>query len=656
MYEYRPLDQQCIRLLTLSPGPFDSDIHVSLTHVRLETHEPPHYEALSYAWGSSILSHVVTVNTEDGQQSLSVTENLHSALQHLRDSSSPRTLWADAVCINQSDKKERSRQVAMMADIYRSAAKVIVWLGPEANSSAAAIEALKTLASKIHVDWGLSIISAASEVDANSDWLNLTKPPPFDRETWSSIAWLLDRSWFSRLWVWQEVKLARKGAMIICGDATVSWEDFRKAILSLRRRPKPDIVLLRHRIERAYQISGVSSDQQLRQVLQRTKNARCSNPRDKIYAVLNLVSEHERVGIQPDYNKSTSEVFRDLMLTRTLGYKDLSLLTYCELQDDRGELPSWVPNLSVPRKCEIIDWAAASWKFEAEASYSDENASLIATGRCVGKILEVQHIFADDLLSLNETGRLPQLRDVYAALKRLTSWIRNQLGIDHFERQLEIICRTLCCNAFSDTFEPATKNLADHQAVLEHFRSLADSVAEPTNDFLDSVRGFYNSIWHIALNRSFIITEEGYIGMAPQTAHPGDHIVVFLGCRSPIVLQPRGDEGYLVVGEAYVHGLMTSEAFLGPLPTNWQRVIRYDETTGRNWSTFRDRSRSIWQIEDPRLGGPLPDGWVEENHSEQHLYPQYRNIRENYTTNLNPRMSARALRTRNVELQEFKLV
>ena len=655
MYEYRRLDKQCIRLLTLSPGPFDSNIHVSLSHVKLEPDNPPPYEALSYAWGSNILSHVVNVNTEDGLQSLLVTENLHSALQHLRDSSSPRTLWADAACIDQSDDKERSQQVAMMADIYRLAAKVIVWLGPGGNNSAVALKALRTLASKIHANWGLYTISAASKEDAESDWVDLTKSPPFETETWFSIAWLLDRSWFSRLWVWQEINLARKGAIIICGNATVSWEDFRKATFAIYRRPSPDILLLPQNILRAHLISSVFGYESLMEILQSTKDAQCSDPRDKLYAVLNLVSEHERRAIQPDYTKSTSEVFRDLTLTRIFDYGDLTLLTVCELQDDRGELPSWVPNLSVPSRCEMIVTAAACWNSVAEARYSDEDASLIATGRCVGQILKVQQIFADDILSLIGPGGLPQLRHVYAALKRSISWIRNQLGIDLFDRQLESICRTLCCNHFSDTFEPVNKDCLDYEATLEHFRPLADPVAEHTVDFRNSGPEVYTVSWQHGHNRSFIIAEEGYVGMAPQTAHPGDFIVVFLGCQSPIVLRPRGDGGYLVVGEAYVHSLMTGEAFLGPLPTNWQRVWRFDETTRRHWDSFIDSGRSVWQIEDPRLG-PLPEGWVEENHPKQHFYARYRDIEKDYVTRLDPRMTAPALRRRNVELQEFRLV
>lgn len=38
-------------------------------------------------------------------------------------------LWIDAVCIDQTDHREKSRQVAQMGDIYRDAERVLVWLG-----------------------------------------------------------------------------------------------------------------------------------------------------------------------------------------------------------------------------------------------------------------------------------------------------------------------------------------------------------------------------------------------------------------------------------------------------------------------------------------------------------------------------------------------
>ncbi|KAL8848583.1 MAG: hypothetical protein Q9221_006416 [Calogaya cf. arnoldii] len=653
MYLYHPLDEQCIRVLTVLPGPFGSNIHINLSHVRLEPDDPPPYEALSYTWSGNILSHLVYVDTEDGQQSLPVTENLYTALQHIRDGSLPRILWVDAVCINQRHDEERGQQVARMADIYKSAAKVIIWLGPEANSSKAATEALRILASKLHIDWTNHNISAASEEDAK--WLDLTKTkyaPLFDEKTWVSIAWLLNRPWFSRLWIWQEVFLARNGAKVICGDDTISWEDLCKAIYALFLQLKPEHIQgLKKSVDRAAQIVLMDDRLSLKEILERTKDAQCSDQRDKIYGLLNLVAESQKFGIQPDYTKTTVEVFRDLMLTSIFEYHDLTFLSRCGLQDERGKLPSWVPDWSVPNKYSMIRAASASTNAPAQARYNDGDRCLIATGRHMGKIAEVQQILTHDLAGIVDAS---SLRITCAALARLTSWLRNQMANDTFDSQLEIICRTLCCNDFSDIVEPPNKRSLDCQATLVQFRILTDLMAEPTDDFLESCAMFFAVFYDNSLGRSCVVTDEGYVGVAPNTAHQGDSIVVLLGCESPMVLRPRED-AHLVIGEVYVHGLMAGEAFLGPLPRNWQFVFRYEEITEEQCHTFVARGQNVWQVEDPRLG-PLPEGWAEEKHPRQHLVAIYRNIKEDCTTEWDPRMMLPALRARNVELRVFKMI
>lgn len=65
---------------------------------------------------------------------MEVGVNLHLALHQLRNETSSRVIWADAVCINQSDVEERSEQVALMGEIFRRAYQVVVWLGPEPTS------------------------------------------------------------------------------------------------------------------------------------------------------------------------------------------------------------------------------------------------------------------------------------------------------------------------------------------------------------------------------------------------------------------------------------------------------------------------------------------------------------------------------------------
>jgi hypothetical protein len=42
------------------------------------------------------------------------------------------TLWVDAICINQHNDRENSRQVTMVGQIYRRCAQVRIWLGFDA--------------------------------------------------------------------------------------------------------------------------------------------------------------------------------------------------------------------------------------------------------------------------------------------------------------------------------------------------------------------------------------------------------------------------------------------------------------------------------------------------------------------------------------------
>ncbi|KAL8788724.1 MAG: hypothetical protein Q9213_001538 [Squamulea squamosa] len=393
-YTYTPLKDDAIRILTIKPGPVTSDIHIVLTDARLKTEDIPRYEAL---YGERTATSPVT-------------ENLYTALKRLSDPSSPRTLWVDAVCINQLDNDERSQRVARMADIYRLAAKVIIWLGPEADNSTTAFKALRTLASKINVDWDRYTVTPVKAEDMDSDWLDLTKTAPLSVTTWFSIARLLARPWFSRLWIWQEVFFAHNGAIIVCGDNIMSWAEFCKAILYLYLRRLPgQIPGFVKTISQALQISILEDQSSLTDILRRTKDAQCSDPRDKIYGVLNLVKESKRLGIRPDYTKTIVEVFRDVMIKSIFTNGDLTLLTCYELQDERGNISSWIPDWSVPKTCREIRCARACWDSWSHARYNHGNGYLIATGRRMGAVFKVHQILTDDASTLATTDKVPKL-------------------------------------------------------------------------------------------------------------------------------------------------------------------------------------------------------------------------------------------------------
>ncbi|OOF96413.1 hypothetical protein ASPCADRAFT_206608 [Aspergillus carbonarius ITEM 5010] len=153
-----------------------------------ETDSGPHlYEALSYTWGSDIKLQSISIN----RLSLPVTENLHTALSYLRDHQLQRTLWVDAVCINQDDEKEKSKQISFMRAIYAQADRVVVWLGPPEDNGDNALEVIGHLAEN-KMQMRPKLTTAYLQKKDN----NIFKE-------------LLEHNWFRRIWVLQEVGVAR---------------------------------------------------------------------------------------------------------------------------------------------------------------------------------------------------------------------------------------------------------------------------------------------------------------------------------------------------------------------------------------------------------------------------------------------------------------
>lgn len=140
-----PLASWETRLLALHPGnrgePLTGDLHRAvITHkdgLGLTSEDRnEEYEALSYTWGSQNFTHVLVCNGI----ALSITSNLHEALQRLRKKTTKRFIWVDALCINQYDNDERARQIRNLFVIFKRARKVLVWLGRGARHTKAAID------------------------------------------------------------------------------------------------------------------------------------------------------------------------------------------------------------------------------------------------------------------------------------------------------------------------------------------------------------------------------------------------------------------------------------------------------------------------------------------------------------------------------------
>ena len=175
-YLHSPLLQpDSIRLLQLLPSKGDpKNLRCKLFEYALRRSDKVTrpYEALSYVWGSEDNPQSITINN----QNFTVGQNLYAALLHLQDHSISRIIWVDAVCINQTDGKEKEHQIQLIAEIYAKASRVIVWLGDAQGNSKRALEA----------------ICLAGEKSTK-----LPNTEPFQQD----ILQLLQRQWFRRIWV-----------------------------------------------------------------------------------------------------------------------------------------------------------------------------------------------------------------------------------------------------------------------------------------------------------------------------------------------------------------------------------------------------------------------------------------------------------------------
>jgi hypothetical protein len=139
IFRYLFLVEDFIWLLELQPGQDGDLVKCNLRYARLQKFVL--YEALSYTWGDPKIVHYIQLD----EHQFGITSNLMSALLPLRLRDKLRLLWINAVCINQLDNDEETRQVMLMRKIYEHALRVLVWLGEGSEESSLSLRMIPKL-------------------------------------------------------------------------------------------------------------------------------------------------------------------------------------------------------------------------------------------------------------------------------------------------------------------------------------------------------------------------------------------------------------------------------------------------------------------------------------------------------------------------------
>ena len=398
-YEYSSLKHtDLIRLLRLHPhDSSDASLNGELIEVRLS--DTLEFEALSYVWGEE-QSQPDSLRL-DGAHFL-ISETLSAALRVFRLADKPRTLWIDAICVNQTDNTERSCQVAQMSAIYKSAAKVLIWLGKSTNETREALLLLRDIARSDHqTDFkgtsegpGWFQFAGRTLKGSHEDVMRIlesTAKPRLDD--------IFGRPWFTRLWIIQEIVLARS-ATLYCGHQSIEWDVFAVSLSILKAAMNTTkigiaylstftkawhVVDVKATIQVVKHTFFLSPYNELASFLALVKDQKCRDDRDRIYALLGLGLFHLNrpvtlasgvsISITPDYTKSTPEVYThvarfhvmqgDLFLLHHAGlWRRLTPNAGCSIQEYQPKfpaqsleyLPSWVPDFSTAKSFNRIPW------------------------------------------------------------------------------------------------------------------------------------------------------------------------------------------------------------------------------------------------------------------------------------------------------------
>ena len=295
LYSYRPLETpRAIRILELHPGSDHQALVGRLTHFDLGSLDLPHYKALSYVWGKPIYERLLSTSNGD----LLLTRSLEEALKRVRSPKHIRYIWADGVCINQEDLKERGHQVKLMGSIYRSASTVTVWLGPDPNNHAK--ETFHFIQDAVDDKWNYKV---------------------FEVLEWKLLLELFGCRWFERLWVVQEVVMARK-AIVYWGKEQTDFRNISFAAWKYAERiPQSRSSWVVQLFPNAFSFHfDPEADARLLflDVLRWTRHLKCSDDHDKIYAILGLPYSREKKlnkiaeRIEPDYTRSVADVYYEV--------------------------------------------------------------------------------------------------------------------------------------------------------------------------------------------------------------------------------------------------------------------------------------------------------------------------------------------------------
>lgn len=374
-----------IRLLLIFPAAGRNDmLETIMFHADLD--EVP-YQALSH----TCLEKGRIKHVHCNGRGLAVSESMYQALVDVRNVAEPDAfsiVWAEAVCIDQDDVRDRERHLRLVRDIFSSAHVTLAHLGGTEDMAERAFETVDKLHEACKYDEFRDRLEQ-DEIDLSSlshlciEDINLDIPP----ENRIEVTRLFSHHWFERIWNWQEVGLSKKVCIMYGGElrtwgyfADVAWCMYQ---LRWETSIGDDCLAPGHTREdlKHYHILHLDEHRDgalhgstfsLLSLLTESRHFSAANPLDRIFALYSHIGnsrEQDIVEAFFDYSLPRLDMYLNITLNCILSHRTLDVLHLAHNNDVAENWPSFVPDLSTRDNMRILGSknGRRTWEYHASA-------------------------------------------------------------------------------------------------------------------------------------------------------------------------------------------------------------------------------------------------------------------------------------------------
>ena len=518
----------------------------------------------------------------------SAVEALRGTLEAVGPALHDTPIWIDAICINQGDLSEKAQQVAIMGCVFFEASRAHVWLGLDpCHPTGDAATLIRDIAhhsrtQSIRVEHPVSRMQLAA---IYAPVVEISKSAH-----WDDLCCLYDRPWFSRLWVVQEVCLA-KAALCCFGSNKLDWEDVESCASWLRNDIDRGGAAWQALSKNSRSFEGTTKGLESVRRIRTIKHAMSQGdggdlfsvlintcpmfattlPHDMVYAFLGLLSQPSitmtspLAALQPAYDTPVAQVHAAaarlaIVETRTLAVlaaRDRAGTPYLPLED----LPSWVPifnqltalrdnarlvlmscncnNLSASRPAAPVSCVEERWDILAVEGFHFQEVRSAGTN------------FEYNIFDCEDAG--PTL------VSRLAAGLSMAVGGNR-----EVSPRIAQCNlqqvlSGGNRFPWVDYNNLEPPEWDDIIATIlrAGETCQPGQELVTistALRESYSMDILACVNRRLFIMANGQLALGHPNVLTGDMVCILVGGQFPVILRARGHE-WTFVGHAYVPGV-----------------------------------------------------------------------------------------------------